>query len=479
MNSFNISKIKNNIINKHDLEDALQLLIANVEGSYLQYFATNIILDYFTLKDILDEKTNKIALKQDSELANAIACIEDTLSLEGELFTLKASDISEKLTTLKKYRDAIEKRVRVLTAYSDRLIINEYKMNRLESEFLDSLRTDETDEDFAGELIKYIFGENDNVVINERIKVIYSQLPVRMTKNRFCDIVGLSLEAFKGINEEQLRNYIEMLKDSFYPEGIEGYGELFPLIHEAIVTLDGINQADLTKETYEKNEEIKKVIAKSVEDSTSLYLFVVNLINELIGLLLCINKESVLLAKTSIEQFEQAIHMISKINQDKGSYYEEAEGILAYTEGVIEKLLENLYVYEGVIETSLIDCEQELQGLKLSGRFQNMSKMPILMSGSHFASLENEKQVVDVPVDIIGLARTKKDIADYMKAILEKEEKKNARARMASLFVILNVIHTSPEEVYHFILDSLIACKDRKEKLMCKRLIRSIMKESY
>lgn len=56
--------------------------------------------------------------------------------------------------------------------------------------------------------------ENDKVVINTRIQQFVAQLPVRMTKQRFYDILSNSFKIYKNGEKQSLIDFVEAIKEA-------------------------------------------------------------------------------------------------------------------------------------------------------------------------------------------------------------------------------------------------------------------------
>src|SRR5690606_18176779 len=85
---------------------------------------------------------------------------------------------------------------------------------------------------------------------NDRIKEIIGQLPIRITKSKYFDILAESLSIYKGSDIASVENYIYMLKSSamlFQPEGMEKeFSDLILLKKE----LEGADYKNLDHQTY-------------------------------------------------------------------------------------------------------------------------------------------------------------------------------------------------------------------------------------
>ena len=138
-------------------------------------------------------------LSPDSEMDSIVLqCIKEYAKLyNGEDPTPDFDPVN----ALDNLRNGIITQMEALTGYTDFFAIHEFILNRKEtqSEIMLSGEAPAVDiEVLLSKLEKYIFSEKDKAWINSQIQLVLEQLPVRMTKQRFYDILSESLNLYKG-----------------------------------------------------------------------------------------------------------------------------------------------------------------------------------------------------------------------------------------------------------------------------------------
>ena len=100
--------------------------------------------------------------------------------------------MSEAADKLLKLRKNVMDKMQVLTAYVDCFVVYEYILNRIQYRFEDmELLPDDTA--FVQDVVNFIFGSKDNVAINDNIHCVIGQLPMRMSRTRYFDIIKESV----------------------------------------------------------------------------------------------------------------------------------------------------------------------------------------------------------------------------------------------------------------------------------------------
>ena len=166
--------------------------------------------------------------------------------------TLIADELRDDLTVttgrLSEIRDEITKRMTVLTAYTDGLQIYEYVLNRLEYGITKETFPVEESE-LAAKVFRYLFRDNDKMVVNSKIQMVTGQLPVRMTKNRFFDYLSTTLHIYNGSDQSAVDDFVSMLKSTALLELPENFESAYPEIYDMIRILEDTNYKILTEET--------------------------------------------------------------------------------------------------------------------------------------------------------------------------------------------------------------------------------------
>lgn len=92
-------------------------------------------------------------------------------------------------------RSQVMAEMETATAYTDAFQAYEYVLNRLEGRFapqpVGTMGGEDHDEAMTGRIMAYITDARDAMTVNERIRSVLGQLPVRLTRNRFFSLVKL------------------------------------------------------------------------------------------------------------------------------------------------------------------------------------------------------------------------------------------------------------------------------------------------
>ena len=147
------------------------------------YSAIKLSLNFFTGLEMSDEYENEYITK--------IGLILKDTILSGKTPT------EEDIKTITDLRDSITDKMKVLTSYTDALEIFEYVLNRREAEIKGTVSDSVDVYALADAMYRFVFSDNDKVIVNTRIQDFIAQLPVRMTKQRFLDIVSNELHESK------------------------------------------------------------------------------------------------------------------------------------------------------------------------------------------------------------------------------------------------------------------------------------------
>ena len=187
-------------ISRHkDLEENLPIYGNSYINAVFEYNLIRLGLNYYTLKEVFDDGGSILA---DEALGKPLDEVHTIIydSLLSGRSTDDQADIKAKqdnVERLRGIRDELTRQMRVLTAYTDAMQIYEYVLNRVEYGITGEKYDVDTDS-LADRLFRYLFSENDKMVINSKISMVTAQLPIRMTKSRFFDYLNDTLNIYNG-----------------------------------------------------------------------------------------------------------------------------------------------------------------------------------------------------------------------------------------------------------------------------------------
>ena len=137
-------------------------------------------MNYYTMKEVCDEQDDK-----NTDVCKYFALL--TGLLDRHLVKREAVD-EDSMEAIAQLRSNVEYKMHILTAYTDAY--------RVEAAVRDEVAPVDA-KGLSEKMFAYVFAENDTVVINSKLQLLMAQLPVRMTKNKFYDIVNSTLNIYE------------------------------------------------------------------------------------------------------------------------------------------------------------------------------------------------------------------------------------------------------------------------------------------
>ncbi len=434
--------------------------------SSYQYAMHRMALQYYTLYETVEEHTDQELTEAKGILKKLHDCVEAMIRSDGSLTV-------EKVGTL---RNEIIGKMKVLTAYTDILQIYEYVLNRVEPKFNVELKDFPNLEFFLSRLNSYIYAVNDSPVINERIKEVIGQLPIRMTKAKFFEYVSNSFDLYKKADEEALEGFIYMLRSCSMLDKPEGMEEYFVSYKALAEDLSRVDYDHLTAEEFQTISERLENAAEEIRMVIDLYLSIQEVVNDLYIVALVTpnlpeKKSSVI---SNLKMILSSLNELFLEGAVK-AIPDELTGRLAMTEGHQESLLTECNVLEANYD-EVIASGQEV--IEQEGKKELFAIFPViarLMSSSVFAELNEEE--VSVPVTAESLSKAKDTmIAAYTELFKENKRQVN-RAVMAASFSKMPVVFNTAQDLVNYMEQSLLQCRDEIERKAAMNILDSIMAE--
>lgn len=449
-------------------------LAENAESHYLAYFMDNLSLEITTFYELISEDRQKALLEDNEGLRHIIEQIIHSMSDSQEWMTPSAEAVSQKISTLYAYREQLSDQVAVLAGYDDQLKMYQYILER-RKDYGDNLDTS-SDENFAGELVQYIFEYEDSMTINDRVKGVYGELPVRMSKLKFHEWVEKALLGMKGVSVNDLMNYTTYLKETYYPEGIKGYGEVAPEFYKEVNSLKVLLTDIVASEVVVSMDARIIALQRTLDDAVSLYTFTASVLNNMLGILSTLNEKSLNNNKDLCDSFTDLMTELHKrrkkeiiIDQDLVEIFDTIS--IRFS----ADMMKNGQV-DGWIEEAKQGRLDEIISEGLEERFDRLASLYILQSSSYFAPVQVSAEDITM-VNEVKLIQVKKELLAYLDQASEGNSRMEKRARIANLLAVLNVVHTSAQEIHAYLMQVLTACRDEREKQGCKAILRRHMTE--
>ena len=218
----NNKKLGGEIKSDYNLEDNIKEYTKILGEKYNYYSLVKASMNYYTMKEIILEMTDK-----NTDVCKYFSII--TRLIGNNIIDRQPVD-DEAMTAIKQVRENIEYKMKLLTAYTDAFEIYEYVLNRVEAGIKDTV--EEVDIDLLSDkMFQYVFSENDKVVINSKLQLLMAQLPIRMTKNKFYDVIANTLLLYKGGDASSLDEFADMIRTSALITKPKGFETEYPFLY--------------------------------------------------------------------------------------------------------------------------------------------------------------------------------------------------------------------------------------------------------
>lgn len=429
-------------------DESLSRLFSN----YKMYSLLEIVIERYMLLEMEEEQKFDDEMQIDKELEiikKALEAIENKQELSGLICELEEC------------RKLIIEKMQVLTAYIDRLLVFEYVLNRIEYRYklseneiedrLSKINRQECVRDVAN----YLFEEEDQVVVNGRIRDLVTQLPVRMARSKFFEHVKNSIKLYSESDKSSLDGYLYMLRTAamiYEPEGMDRYFTSFAKVLEEIAQVDF---QTMDKDCYRIISEKTSHATSKIQDITDVYMSIQKIVNLL--LVYALNENA---CEDKYEKYyNMCIEDIALINKAvNGQADAVSDDIFVNFEGFMETLYEEGRRLETVVAGKIDNCEESAL----------IDKIGKLMSSSLFAELEEEEPE---PVTAQYLNEKTDELIKDLQEFIKDNQRPVVRAVFALVLGAMPVFFSSSREVVDYITDSLNQCADKAELLATYELI--------
>lgn len=463
-------------------EKNLPVYVEQSKRTYHQLAQLKLMMEYYMFYEMQEEGLNPY-IKEAQEITDFVN------ELIGKIYVEKISEGEAEayLEKIHNVRRQITEKMQVATSYVDMCIVFEYMLNRVQYRFqpVEDLLKDDV---LAENIIRFIFSVNDNMVVNENIRTMLGQLPVRMTKSRYFDLVRNSLSVYKDGDVSSLEGYLYMFRTSallYRPGGMEEHFTEFAALVEELSQLD---YDGLSQEAYTLYSEKIQNAAERLQDISDLYMSLQQMVNDLYTLLL--NRNYRIYEKDS-KSSETVIEGIWRMLTDnEGEFFTDEQGkvltlqeeklafietYLMRTEGAQEQLYEKSILLEAIQQELAESAGEEISALGLSKDMEGLLLSSQLMSASMFIDLD--EGVADQPVTAAYLKEQTDKLLQELESMFKEKGKQYRRAVMAATLEKMPVFFTSAEEVAEYVRTSLSMCTDDSEKYAVQMLVEELMSE--
>ncbi len=467
------NQIYQNVMKGKELEESLPRFFNCLTDRYHTMAAVRLALHYYSFyESYCDdgeqwEEAVKAALKQLNLAIGELIAGDRSTGVHEE--AVRAVDM---------LRNDIIHRMKLLTSYSDVCTIREYLLNRIEYRFKPREAWLE-DEEFAREVLRFIFETQENAVINDRIREVIGQLPVRMTKLKFFDLIRGSMHEYVGAGQDTLESYLYMLRSSSLLELPKEADPLYPLLWDMKQSLLSQDYQNMSAEEYERAVSELMKTAAFLEKEINVYYSLQEIVNEVYTLLLC-DPYAGMSAPFYEKEEEAAFQVIRGIYEEfeKGLKQEPSVGLIecfGALEGLQENLGYDLIVLEEALYQADLNHRKLAEGMLVDKHLNLLLLAKDLLSNSLFIDFYEIKSSLPVSEERAGEEADK--LIDELTQLFERCDRRVSRAIMANLLDKMPVFFNGHKEVMDYVRNAMEKCTDPAEKAACFEIIMAMINE--
>ena len=445
----------NNISKGKNLEVNLPKFGQEMMDVYYKYAAVRLAINHYTYNEMLSYR------KGDT---NTLVKDYNEIVKNGIIGTLVGEELEEAVIKLDNIRNSVIKVMKGLTSLVDILNIYEYIMNRVEYRFNDDSIDLQDDEEFTNLLMEYILSGSDKTLVNYRITECVRQLPIRMTKVKFFELLKTGMDVYKDSEKSSVDDYIYMLSSSAMVYVDENTRNISNDINDIIDEFEKVDYSNITKEEYDKLRDKLTFAINYVQGVVDEYVQFIELIGEAYVILL-----TTPYAQTNCEEKEILVRILEASEDDN------VEDALIALEGKQEKYYAMYSKCEYAISDILDNKADFVESLMLMPMYKSLDKITILESGSHFVEFDRE-----INRETAGLAYVNEkycQLESMLNSFFKEHSKLVNRAVMAHVISALPVFFNNANEIKSYIYSSISGCTDIAEKKACKEIFSTMMEE--
>lgn len=455
-----MKKIIQNIHNGKKINESLEGYREMAVPLYSEYASLELTFSAYTLLQEIMEEKKKLAEKEN-------VAIEEILVFLSEI-SRETADYEKLREKLEKIRERITVKMDLFTAYTDRLIVYEYVLNRLELKFLPeeelAKQLSQIDEEqFLKNLMIYLFSDKDQSIIKDKLRLVIGQVPVHMTKAKWFEKIAEALTLYKGGERSSFDDFIYMLRTSALVYEPAYPGGDYPEVENALAVFSEEDFGKITESRYKELVEMLSKAANDIHEITDLYYSMQKVVNDMYGLaiLFCYAKEDSKLIKAC-----------------KGiwrclSQREYLDEMLIPLEGRIEPYVEKTSKMESVLYEIKNAYTKEISDSCGIDFFEDFVRVVNLLSDSLFIDLDKVQR--DEKADEQYVKERTEILLSEIEAAFETMSRPVRKAIMGQVMEKLPMMFDRTEEVEEYVRTNLLGCQNKTEKLIVMSILSDVI----
>lgn len=466
-----------------NLESNLPNYFNRLVTLYEEYATLNLTMNYYTYYENYMEATSVKSKEEKNLLEEVNLLIKEYLL--GDYSATKAKEGVEKID---KIRSEVMKHMQLLTTYTDIFLVYEYVLERMQYRFEES-DMDIDEEAFAMEVFQYIFSVQDNMLINDNIKTLIGELPIRMTKNKYFDIVKDSISIYKNGDRSSLDNYVYILETASTIYEADGMNVLYQDLAGIKKEFEQLDYSNMNQEQFNLYVEKLKTVTLFITDKVDFYYGLQEVINFLYTSLL-LTPYGYMEGGYKLENMTGSMqylllpvgqednvcrNIISEINKEflgEGKELLESEENLTKLEGIQEKVWDEILFIEATLDDIGATHEKKVEELLLLPLYHSLKTAQNLINNSIFIDLNKKEQEGIADDEYVKQVQDK--LIEKLTVLFSNSNRLVIRGIMACTLNKMPVFFNSSEEILNYIKSAMEQCNDRAEKISSVEIIKDI-----
>lgn len=457
-----------------NLEEAIPKFVVKLMDVYNRYSYVRFSMNYYTFYEILEDYGEK---------DNTLSSLYDTFQgiVEAMLHHPGEEELRKELEQTEKLRNRITELMTSLTNCVDIFNIYEYCLNRVEynykdgSEFLHG-----ADEELTRDVLQYILQDRDQVVINGKISEVLRQLPIRMTKGHFFELLKEGIKVYRESEKGSVDDFIYMIRTVSMLDISENTFALFQDVEGIYKEFADTDFSALDEEKYNNLSAKLQYAVNEIQKNVDLYMMFADVVNDLYVILL---SSLHLMGKDREDQKDEDTCLVL-IQKEQELYqgvsyedvYETLEDGFLYLEGKQEKYSETFQKFGYLIDLIQESYPDVIRQLSMEEVFHAFERISKLVSGSIFVEFEEHPEKREI-AGMKYINQKYQALEQELDTFFQNHPKNVNRAVMAHILSELPIAFGSVEELKDYILNALSGCRNQAEKAAAVQILTSMQQE--
>lgn len=456
-------KIVTDINRDKDLEISVPKYLQLLDSQYNMYSTVKLCLNFYTIREMLDEDSNIADFKEDYDKLSAL--LKKAISFNSDI-------TDEDISIIDSLRNTVEYKMKLLTSYTDGFEIYEYILNRLEAGIKGTVEPVDQ-ELLSNKMFQYVFSENDTVVVNSKLQILMSQLPVRMTKNKFYDVVANTLSIYKGGETSSVDEFADMLRTAVLITKPDGFESEYPELYDVYVRLEATDYKNLDEAGFDRLVTDLNDGAQYISDQVSFYMLFQEVINDTYTMLLTTKGRT---DNQISDSYKAAVRIIDTcLNSFSEDSAEELMDAFMFLEGAQENVYENVMI----LETALDDVAHKSEGMEeeVVNHISVLKTVEKLVSTSLFIDLKKDQSAEVKVADSEYIGKLKEKLTQEFAEYFKDKSMVVVRSIMCKVLATMPIFLDTQQEIKNYFDYVLDNCKNDSELTACYKLICDIIEE--